>query len=171
MKHGILHQVLLASICVSMAWVVYIGIILINCQRLPYDVSGTKFEVTSINNTLYSGYLMSGLETTALARRVPMPEDDMYERVKIGCWVDWTRTTEVPWWAHFHIRGYAVIAGRLEQSEVPTFGHFGQYKRQLIVTKTVIPPLPVTVGYWLISVIISNAIWLVFRSWKNRVPD
>jgi len=162
MKGAAFRRMLIISLGVTLGWIICIGFILLNCQRLPLDVGDTSSGLLPSGDVSFFGYLTSGLESTALGRYKPGPEADRTERSKISCWVSWKPSPERPWWVDYHIRGYAVVSGRLEQATVPTFGHFGQFKRCLTLSKSVIPPLPVTAGYWLVSVMICNAIGLAF---------
>jgi hypothetical protein len=159
---------LIISLSVTLGWIIYIGFILLNCQRLPLDVSDTSRGRVPNGNVCFFGYLTLGFETSTLLHHFPGPEEYGKGPSGIDCWVDWDQVAKTPWWSDYPIKGYAVVAGRIEQASVPMFGHFGQYKRQLILSKIVIPPLPVTAGYWLISVMICNAIGLLLGFRKGR---
>jgi len=148
---------------VSLGWAIYIGFVLVNSKRLPLEVSAAYGEVAPHASTWFFGYLTSGLETTTFGRYKTRAQDTVDARSRIGCWVDWNLAADYPWWADIRIKGYAVVAGRIKQESVPTFGHLGQFKRNFTVTRCVIPPLPVTVVYWLVSVMICNAIGLLLR--------
>ncbi len=131
---------LFIAIGMTAAWIIFaVGSISV-AQRLSLDESP---QLDKKEATYYFGYLTSGYETTSLFSHQPLQQDRWSDVTRMRCWVDWSSCENPPWWTRFPIRGYAVVAGQIEHSAIPKFGHFGQDKHVLRATHALLPPVPV----------------------------
>lgn len=143
-----MHKLLAVLVSVTLGWVIFIGYAIYISKRLPID---DVYRTEKSEVMYHFGYLTSGYEQTYLFSHKPQHQDNTMDATRIRCWVDWSSCESSPWWLNYRINGYAVIAGQINHSATPTFGHFGQDKRTLKVTKILLPPLPISAMYWMLT--------------------
>ncbi len=152
---------------ITVLWMAGIGLIVTMAESFPV-LPPTAF--SSESSHLYFGYIMSGRERLLIFNQNPLPLPMKYELT----WVDWPSREEQPFWLVTTFDGYGVIRGQLEVAEVEKYGHFGMSRAILKSPVSIIPPLPITVFYWLVVMLGVSVLWFLVsrgRGYLRRIAN